>query len=90
MALFEMVSISLAVDGIIKLLNYLQLINTTYTFYEAIEECLAQNHLVSLFEIDPQDMKVYVSKSINNTAHMFVKPEDPVTSNEPTLSINYR
>ena len=44
---------------LLKLANSLQCINTTHTFYEAIEECLAQNHLVGLFEIDPQHMKAY-------------------------------
>jgi len=84
MAASEMFSISLSVDGVIKLVNSLQRIDTTHTFYEAIEEFLAQNHMVGLFEINLQHMKVYISKSINS-AHMFVKPEDPVTSNEPTF-----
>jgi len=89
MAVSEMFSISLSVDGTIKLANSLQYTNTTHTFYEAIVESLAQNHVVGLFEIDPQHMKVYVSKSING-ACVFVKPEDPVTLNEPTFSVNQR
>jgi len=87
MAAFEMFSISLSVDGMIKLANSLQHINTTHTFYEAIEEFLAHNHRLGLFEIDPQHMKVYVSKSINS-ARLFVKLEDSVTSTEPTFTIN--
>jgi len=65
MAVSEMLSISLSVNGTIKLANSLQCIDTTHTFYEAEEERLAQNHMVGLFEIDPQHMKVYISKSIN-------------------------
>ena len=60
-----MFSISLSVDGTIKLANSLQRIDTTHTFYEAIEKFLAQNHIVGLFEKIPQHMKVYVGKSIN-------------------------
>ncbi|KAK2144790.1 hypothetical protein LSH36_730g00021 [Paralvinella palmiformis] len=48
MAESEMFSISLSVDGRIKLANYLQLIDATHTFYEAIEECLAQNHMFDI------------------------------------------
>jgi len=74
-----MFSISLSVDGMIKFIaKYLQCIDTTHTFYEAIEEYLAQNHMIGLFEINPQHTTVYISKSINR-AHVFVKPEDPVT-----------
>jgi len=54
----EMFSIS--VDGMIKLANSSQCIDTTHAFCEAIEECLAQNHMVGLFEIDPQHMKFTV------------------------------
>ena len=50
---------------------------------------MAQNHMVGLFEIDPQHMKVYTGKSINS-ARVFVKPEDPVTSNGPTILVNPR
>ena len=76
-----------SVDGMIKLANSLQCINTIHTFIEAIEKCLAQNHMVGLFEIDQQHMKVYVSKSIDS-ARVFVNLEDPVTSNEPTFPVN--
>jgi hypothetical protein len=62
MAASEMFSISLAVNGIIKLANSLQRIDTKHTFLEAIEQCLADNHIV--FELG--DMKVYVSKSIES------------------------
>jgi len=65
MAASEMFSISLSVDGTIKLTNTVQCIDTTHTLYEAIEECLAYNHMMGLFETDPKHMKVYVSKSIN-------------------------
>ena len=54
----------------------------------AREEFLAQNDMVGLFEMGPQHMKIYVSKSINS-AHVFVKPEDLVTTNEPTFPIHY-
>jgi len=56
-----MFSISLSVDGTIKLANSLQHIDTTHTFYETVEECLAQNHMVGLFEINPQYIKFYLS-----------------------------
>jgi len=87
MAAFEMFSISLSVDGTIKLVNSLQRIDTTHTICEAIEECLAQNHILGQFEINPHHMKVYVSKSINS-ARVFVKPEDPMKLNEPTFAVN--
>ena len=64
----EMYSISLSVDGTIKLTHSLQRIDTTHTFHEAIEEFLAQNHIVFLFEIDPQHMKVYVCLSSRRTS----------------------
>ena len=86
MAESEMFSISLSVDGRIKLANSLQLIDATHTFYEAIEECLAQNHMVGLFEIDPQHMKFTSVNQLllNNSVRVFVNPEDPLTSNELT------
>ena len=64
-------------------------IDTTRTLYEAIEECLAQNHMVGLFEIDSQHVKVYISKSLNS-ARVFVKTEDSVKSSEPTFPIYHR
>ena len=80
---------SLSDDGMIKLANSLQCIDTTHTFYEAIEEYLAQNRMIGLFEIEEQHMKVFVSKSIDS-AHLFVKPEDPAIANEPTFSVKPR
>jgi len=77
MAASKMFSISLSVDAT------MELINTTHTCYEDIEECLNENNMVGLFEIDPQNMKIYVSKSIDS-AHVFVKSEAlvrTVTSN---------
>ena len=69
--------------------GYVLHFGSTYTFCEAIEECLAQNHMAGLFEVDPQHIKVYVSKSVDS-AGMFCKPENPDTSNEPIFSINHR
>jgi len=66
MAASEMFSILLSVDGIIKLPNSLQCIDTTHTFYEATVGFLAQNHMLGPFEIDPQHMSLCC---------VFVKPD---------------
>ncbi|KAK2147890.1 hypothetical protein LSH36_530g00009 [Paralvinella palmiformis] len=55
---------SLSDDGMIKLANSLQCIDTTHTFYEAIEEYLAQNRMIGLFEIEEQHMKVFASSEL--------------------------
>ena len=52
---------SLSDDGTIKSAISLQCSDTTHTFYKSLEDCLAQKHMVGLFEIDQQHMKVYIS-----------------------------